>query len=431
MRLPRVLTALTFTASLLGAGTGGGFSAVTYNIAGLPSFISSSSPQLNTAHIGRLLSAYDIVHVQEDFNYHAILYAHNDHPHRTPTSGRVLVGDGLNTLSRFPLVDFKRVTWTERHGADVLTPKGFSYHRVRLAEGAYADFYNLHANAGVSAKDLAARRANIAQLSAFITAHSAGSAVVVMGDTNCRYTRAGDQIRLLGTANGLTDTWIELIRQGDEPAAGSPPIVVRTAPKNTDEVVDKIFYRSSRLLTLQPTRYRLNDAAFYHPVTRQPLSDHWPVFTDFAWRLSQDYRASDLFGTALGLPFHDIDHITADTTVHSLTLHAGPRINQVGITLNDDTVLSHGYNGGNAVTLVLQPDEHFTAANLDAVEHEGQPLLSYAEFTTNQGRTLSAGTRTRHRTGFTAPSGWKISGFYGNKATHLHQLGLLYTRIEK
>ena len=71
-------------------------------------------------------------------------------------------------------------------------PKGFTFMRIRLAEGVYVDFYNLHADAGSNPGDLTARADNFAQLTAFIQNHSAGNAVVVVGDTNTRYTRTVD-----------------------------------------------------------------------------------------------------------------------------------------------------------------------------------------------------------------------------------------------
>ena len=84
------------------APTSGAFSVLTYNVAGLPDIISSGDPATNTRPIGERLGGYDIVHVQEDFNYHADLYATDQHPYRTPTSGGVPFGSGLNTLSNFP-----------------------------------------------------------------------------------------------------------------------------------------------------------------------------------------------------------------------------------------------------------------------------------------------------------------------------------------
>ncbi len=80
----------------------GTFSVLSYNVAGLPEGLSSGSPRANTPIIGQRIRPYDVVHVQEDFNYHASLYANNTHPVRTPTSGGVPFGDGLNTLADYP-----------------------------------------------------------------------------------------------------------------------------------------------------------------------------------------------------------------------------------------------------------------------------------------------------------------------------------------
>lgn len=69
----------------------------------------------NTARIGQSLTQYDIdlIHVQEDSNYHATLYANDKHPYRTATSGGVPIGSGLNSLSNFPFTDFERVKWDQ------------------------------------------------------------------------------------------------------------------------------------------------------------------------------------------------------------------------------------------------------------------------------------------------------------------------------
>jgi endonuclease/exonuclease/phosphatase family metal-dependent hydrolase len=278
--------------------TGGSFSVLTYNIAGLPEFLSSSHPAVNTPQIGARLGGYDAVHVQEDFNYHDELYAADRHPYRTPTSGGAGFGDGLNTLSSHPYHDFERVTWNACHGTDCLTPKGFTWSRIRLAEGVYVDFYNLHANAGTADADLAARRDNLSQLSRFITDNSAGSAVIVMGDTNTRYTRAGDNIRLLGTANGLTDAWVQYVRNGSPPPRGSPALVCDPARVTSScEVVDKVLFRSSRFVQLGLTDYDNENGSFLDG-NYNPLSDHYPITARFRWSLATNLLLSSVVGDA-------------------------------------------------------------------------------------------------------------------------------------
>ena len=168
-----------------GSGT---FNTLTYNIAGTPTAYNGYS-STNTALISCYVKTFNIVNVQEDFLWHATLYDTCDnHPYRTPTSGTAGIGDGLNTLSSFWFDDLDRVTWTNRADSDALTPKGFSLIRVRLAEGVYVDFYNLHAQSGTSSTDLADSVSDVNQMLTYIEANSAGNAVMVMGDTNTRYT---------------------------------------------------------------------------------------------------------------------------------------------------------------------------------------------------------------------------------------------------
>jgi hypothetical protein len=110
----------------------GKFSVITYNVAGLPGLISSAVTKRSTsiAQIGVLLNKFDIAHVQEDFNYNKHLYQDNAHAFRTSTKGKVPFGDGLNTLSRYPIHNVRRIAWKDCTGADCFTPKGFSYSSV-------------------------------------------------------------------------------------------------------------------------------------------------------------------------------------------------------------------------------------------------------------------------------------------------------------
>lgn len=87
----------------------GTFNVLSLNVGGLPEFLQDNGvtgdKTENTAAIGTIFAAnrglFDIIHVQEDFNYHATLYEYDNHEYRTPTSGGVPFGDGLNTLSNF------------------------------------------------------------------------------------------------------------------------------------------------------------------------------------------------------------------------------------------------------------------------------------------------------------------------------------------
>ncbi|GAA2855833.1 hypothetical protein Acy02nite_08660 [Actinoplanes cyaneus] len=399
------------------ASPGGTFKVLSYNVAGLPDILSSADTDraTSTTEIGRRISGYDLIQVQEDFNYHAYLYAADGHANRTATSGGAGVGSGLNTLSAYAwdTDDFERVRWNscQWDSGDCLTPKGFTFMRTRLAEGVYVDFYNLHTNAGTNDGDLTSRADNLSQLTAFIGSHSNGNAVVVMGDTNTRYTRAGDTIAAFVAANGLTDAWVRLERGGVAPVKGSDPLL---CPEDTCEVVDKILYRGSRFVTLNATTYH-NEHASFLTGDGLMLSDHDPVSAGFSWTTDPAYRFSEQFGGPHGAYFTDLDSVTTPT---SLGLRAGSRVDRVG---------THGGTGGTPRSLTLAPGEYVTSAYLCRGSYKSQTRIFYAKFTTNLGNTLAGGTTTSDCVTRTAPTGWQIAGFHGRAGDEVDKLGFIYT----
>lgn len=432
-----VLGGLTAAAPSAAAADSGTFSVLTYNVAGLPEAISSAPTprESSTTTIGQRIAPYDIVHAQEDFNYHAYLYAADTaHAYRTATSGGAGIGSGLNSLSKiaYDEDDFERVGWnTCTYGSgDCLTPKGFTFMRERLAEGVYVDFYNLHTNAGTNADDLAARADNLSQLTGFIATHSAGNAVVVMGDTNTRYTRSGDTIAEFAAANGLTDAWVQLIRGGSAPAKGSDALVcdqTGTTVPNTCEVVDKILYRGSKLVTLNATSYN-NEHSKFLTDDGLMLSDHDPLTASFTWSRNAAFQLSDQFGGPHGDYYNDIDRVPSGARATTIALRAGSRVDQLSVTLSNGTTLAHGGTGGTASSLTLGSGEYVTTAYLCQAQKDGHTRIFYARFTTNTGRTLAGGTTTSDCVTRTAPSGWQLAGFHGRTGDEIDKVGFIYTQ---
>jgi Jacalin-like lectin domain len=440
----RLLTCLTAAAAALGgltaaapaaaAADSGTFSVLSYNVAGLPDGLSSAPTPRGTATtaIGQRLGPYDIVHVQEDFNHHAGLYAADSHPYRTPTSGGAGIGSGLNTLSGVPYDtdDFERVRWNscQYDSGDCLTPKGFTFMRERLAEGVYVDFYNVHTNAGTSDGDLASRADNLGQLSAFMATRSAGNAVVVMGDTNTRYTRTGDTVAEFAAANGLTDAWVELIRGGNAPAKGSDALVCdQSAITDTCEVVDKVLYRGSKLVSLDATRYH-NEHSGFLTADGLMLSDHDPVTVGFSWSRNAAFQLSDRFGGPHGDYFDDLGSVSAAARATGVSLRSGARVDQMGLTLANGTTLAHGGTGGTAASLSLAGGEYVTSVQLCAGVKDGRTRIFYARFGTSLGRGLAGGTVTSDCVTRTAPSGWQLAGFHGRSGEEVDKIGFIWTR---
>ena len=413
----------------------GSFSFLNYNVAGLPVVHeppTTLSMENAATAIGSRLGPYNIVHMQEDFNYHAYIYAADTHANRTATSGPAGVGDGLNTVSNYPFEDFTRVTWSSCYpdNGDCLTPKGFSFMRMRLAQGVYVDFINLHTNAGTSSGDETARENEWAQLTSWIAANvPAGDALIVAGDTNSRYTRTLDDLQSFVANNGLTDAWVQLEMGGVAPAAGSPDLVCNEAAiTNTCEITNKFLYRSSKWVALNATYYN-NEHAKFLDAGGLMLSDMDPILTDLSWTENPSYQASNDFGGTGGTEFNDISSIPASTGVSSLSLSSGNRVDNIGLLLSNGTTFAHGGTGGTPATLALNGGEYPTSLYVCQASYKTDNRLFYAKWTTNLGRTLSGGTTTSDCTTFTAPSGYEISGFFGRSGSEVDKLGVFYTKV--
>ena len=225
-------------------GSKGNFNMLSYNIAGLP--IPSSETEdgkdayLDTMEIGAMINAmnYDIVAVQEDFNYDLYLreqFTKYDNivddddvvieRHQTVHSGGIPLGDGLNIFSTFAQFNESRQAWEVSSGvlvdgSDELTYKGILLTTVEIIDGYYVDIYDIHADAYGGAESLAAREAQMKQLAEFIKHRSKFDeetgvyehGVIVCGDFNasvCNENADGEAYvieNLLEPAR-LNDAW--------------------------------------------------------------------------------------------------------------------------------------------------------------------------------------------------------------------------------
>lgn len=301
----------------------GAFTALTYNVAGLPQGISSSDPTTNSPLISPLLNDFDLVLLQEDFSdptglgligFHEIVVADADHPHRsepapppagtdlrrTPPHQPPLLADGLNRLSRFPIGQLDRQMWADCHGefsaavaeeiakaldldepiqdlglgavvdggaADCGAQKGFSVATHTLAADVHVDVYNLHAEAGSGPDDNAVRAAGFEQLADHIVAHSAGRAIIVGGDTNLHTIR--DEID--------TDVWAAFVQSTDL-------VDVCDAVDCGEDAgeIDKFAFRSSADVEIRPLTHSFERERFTRD-DGEPMSDHDALAVTFAW----------------------------------------------------------------------------------------------------------------------------------------------------
>ncbi|CAN8104090.1 unnamed protein product [Discula destructiva] len=443
-----VQTQVPVVVAAAAAAASGSLCALSFNVAGLPAFLQDNGETgdktTNTELIGTYFSEYDfdVIHVQEDFNYHAALYSTDTHPYRTATSGGAAFGSGLNTLANYPWVDFTRTKWdtcSNNESQDCLTPKGFTFMRLQISgstetdsssnssTSVYIDVYNMHADAGVTDADEIARNSNLEQVLSYVDVWSTGNAVLIFGDTNSRYSRTADTaIRTLLGA-GFIDAWVQRAREGVVPTVESLCDNPQAYGNTTCETVDKVLYRGSPLVALDAASFEYVSTWFLD-ASGSTLSDHNPVNVNLTWTAGTAVQQSGFWGGPHGTWFSDAETLAAiqKPVVSTLAFSGNERLDSVGVVLGDGTSLTHGGTGGNAASLDLEAGEYWISAQLCQGKFNDETRNFFILATTSKGKTLSAGTATSECVTFVAPTGWAIVGFLGQAGDEMDQLGFLY-----
>ena len=206
----------------------GTFSLLSYNVHGLFRMIARDAPGTRSRTIGWLASRYDVVMLQEDFEYHTMIagqmsgmIAHRGsgmRPDARLIAAKVLLfpfqlfiphfsppyGAGVTTFTVADLLpeDARDATvtrgryqgcngWLGSKG-DCWASKGFLRVRIRLPDGSAVDLYNTHLEAGSEPRAQAVRRRQLDQLARQIDTLSGDGALIVAGDLNCAFARPGD-----------------------------------------------------------------------------------------------------------------------------------------------------------------------------------------------------------------------------------------------
>lgn len=339
-------------------------------------------------------------------------------------------------MANYPWVDFTRTKWSscsDNTDYDCLTPKGFTFMRVQITGTAdnstatFVDAYNLHADAGTTDADEVSRNSNLNQVLTYAETWSVGNAVLIFGDTNSRYSRTADTaIRTLLAAN-FTDAWVQNARAGVVPTVESLCDNPQAYGNTTCETVDKVFYRSSPLVTLDAHSFEYVSTWFLS-TTGTTLSDHNPINVNFTWTAGAALKQSGFWGGPHGTWFSDVETLdaVASPTVAKLTFRGANRLDSVGLTLSDGTALTHGGTGGTEASLTLASGEYWKTAKLCQGKYNDETRNFYILATTSAGKTLSSGTATSDCATYAAPDGWGIVGFVGQDGDEMDQLAFVY-----
>ena len=159
---------------------------------------------------------------------------------------------------------------------------------VTFADGIEIDFLVTHMNSGSDSGHLEARQSQLEQIAAYINSIKGNNRpIVIMGDTNCRYTR--DDFRTyfwdkLSKELLVSDPWVEHSWGGVYPTLGSASLMVPSKDSNstlteqTGEVVDKIIYINNPNAAIQiKSNWYKNDTDY------AGMADHNPVVAEFTY----------------------------------------------------------------------------------------------------------------------------------------------------
>lgn len=283
----------------------GTFLMVSYNTAGLPSFVKGFSANRNL-EIGQRLNAYDIALVQEDFVYHKLLTRYLELPYQSKVTSEhsfwklikkgKLALDGLHRFSNFEFTDFKRHLYSTcfglfDHANDCLASKGFTTASTHLSNATRMTVINTHLEAGGSDSDNESRLQQLTELKMEIYEQmNAQASGIVAGDWNLRWDDDSDAPQL---AYFHTDLAIQ---------DASKSVATETQYLHK---IDRIMYWHSQSMTLTPLDYQ-DEAETYVDAEGNPLSDHTPVSVSFLYANS---APNDMLPSALEQRFSHVEVI--------------------------------------------------------------------------------------------------------------------------
>lgn len=300
------------------------FTACALNIDGLPQTmagitVNGDGPGAEgTQAIGRYIvnNGIDILGLSEDFNYNGDLIVGLQNNYQMGTwrgridasgilSGLHFNTDGLmfllkNQNSSGQNMSYSNETWVQweeslgglSNGANENVDKGYRFYTVNLGDNVKIDVYILHMNTAEGSAQIALQDRQLTQLANAILANGDGRPKLIIGDTNCRYTRnkvTDNLITPLSKLYTIKDVWVERFQNGIAPAYTpdvDDDIVVsdKTNSKayETGEIVDKIFYLNPKGGNLSFTLDELVfDADNYKKGDGTLLGDHVPVIATF------------------------------------------------------------------------------------------------------------------------------------------------------
>lgn len=322
------------------------FTACALNVDGLPDQIlfvtlNPDGPQSDgTKKISTYLNnkGYDLIGFSEDFNFDTELKSNISGytwgTFRGKITGLTNSTDGLEFACKNSSLSFANETYVKYDSksstdGNQYINKGYRHYDVTF-EGQLIDVYITHMDAGDNDAAKTSRNKQWKQLTEAINAVDNGREAprpkLVIGDTNCRWTRDGVKanfLDLLSSDFTASDVWVEFYLNGIYPTMDMADLTDQSDPTyyTNYEIVDKIIYinpKAANTLQLVPQSFRIEQDYIYdtidHDGNTKALGDHNPVVVEFKY-----IRSGNEVPLTLDLANNATDNSTAIANANGAT----------------------------------------------------------------------------------------------------------------
>ncbi|KAF4319730.1 hypothetical protein BBO99_00003487 [Phytophthora kernoviae] len=141
---------------------------------------------------------------------------------------------------------------------------------------------------------------------------------------------------------------------------------------------------------------------------------------------------SEVYGGPHGVAFSDMSTVKFGQKLSSVTIRGEARIDAVTVQVAKpvESTWNHGGSGGEENVLALGSGEYINSMEVHWGKKSRRTHVFYLSFSTSEGNSVFAGTKTEDSATVTAPEGFQLGGLFGRAEDEVDQIGAIWTRMD-